>query len=121
MKAITARLCDDVHYSAGVFPILCAVIARLDAEFLQSIWKRKRLIHVGVFIYVVAAVELIADRILPGPVCRKSHCARERLGCALIRSSIGGVHGARDQKCEVRGIPAIQRELGNTLLLDDLI
>src|SRR4029077_471988 len=83
--------------------------------------ERKGLIDVGVFINVVAAVELITDRVLSSPVGRKRHCARKGLGCPLVRTSIGGVDRSRHQQRQSRCVAAVERQLCDALLFDDLV
>src|SRR5260370_27482887 len=95
MKAVGAGLCDYVHNPTGVFSILRAVVGGLHAEFLQGVRKRKRLVDVGVLIYIVAAIELVADRILAGTVYGVCQPARKRLGGALVSSPAARADGAR--------------------------
>src|SRR5207244_4391842 len=72
VETVCARLGDDVNDAARVGAVLRAVVAGLDAEFLERVGERKGLIDVGVFVHVVAAVELVADGILAGSICGES-------------------------------------------------
>ncbi len=55
-KAVGPRLGDDVHNGPGVLTVLCAIVARLHAEFLKCVRKWERLVDLGVLIHVIAAV-----------------------------------------------------------------
>ena len=121
VETVCARLGDDVNDAASVGAVLRAVVAGLDAEFLERVGERKGLIDVGVFVHVVAAVELVADGILAGSICGESDGPGESLGGTLIGTSIRRVDRSGDKQSQLRGIAAVQRELRNALLFDDLL
>ena len=121
VETVCARLGDDVNDAARVGAVLRAVVAGLDAEFLERVGERKGLIDVGVFVHVVAAVELVADGILAGSICGESDGPGESLGGTLIGTSIRRVDRSGDKQSQLRGIAAVQRELRNALLFDDLL
>lgn len=70
VEVVGARFGDHVHHATRILPVLRAVIARLYAELLERVGERKWLIDVGVLVYVVTAVELVADGILAGAIGR---------------------------------------------------
>src|SRR5262249_53274715 len=96
VKGIGTRFSHHVDYAAGILAVLRAVVSGLNAEFLKSIRKGEGLVDVGVFVHVVAAIELVADRVLAGAVYGVGHGTGERLGCPLVGATVGGIHGARD-------------------------
>ena len=120
MKIVGAGFGDDIHYRSGVLPVFRTVVTGLDAELLKRVGKRKRLIDVSVFVYVVSAVELVADHILARAVGRNRDGPGKRLCRALVGASIGRVHSARHEQRELRRVAALQRHLNQTLLFDDL-
>src|SRR5215475_14282014 len=79
MKAVGPRPRHDVHDSSGVLPVSRAVIAGLHAEFLERVRHGEGLIDVGIFVHVIAAVELVTNHILPRAVGRNRHSARKGL------------------------------------------
>ena len=121
VEAAGAGLGDDIYHAAGILSVFRAVVAGLHAEFLERVRERKRLIDVGVFVHVIAAIELVADGVLPRAVGRIRHGTGKGLRRSLVGASVGGVDGPRHQQRELRSIPAIQGQFGNALLLDDLL
>ena len=93
VEIVGTGLGDDVDDATGILTVLGAVVAGLDAEFLESIGKRKRLIDVGVFIDVIAAIELVTDGVLPGAVRRVGHGPRKGFCGTLVSATVGGVDG----------------------------
>jgi len=89
VEIICAGLGDDIDDAARVRSVFRAVVAGLHAEFLERIGERKRLIDVGVFVNVVAAVELVANRILPSAICGEGDGAREGLRRAWSAPPLG--------------------------------
>src|SRR4029077_14777863 len=75
VEIVGAGLGDDVHDAARVGAVFRAIVAGLDAEFLQGVGERKGLIDVRVFVNVVATVKLVANRILAGAVGGKKGSA----------------------------------------------
>ena len=120
MEIVGAGLGDDVNDAARVRSILRAVVARLYAEFLERVRERKGLIDVRVFVHVIAAVELVADRILARAICRECDGARKGLRRALVGAAVGRVNGPRNQQRKLRRIPAIEGQFRNALPLDYL-
>lgn len=60
---ICAKLQDNGDNAASILTILSAIVARLDAGFMQRIWERKRLIHVTNDVNIGSAIEIIAGLI----------------------------------------------------------
>src|SRR6266568_703050 len=121
VEFIGAGLRHYVHYASGVLPKGRAVIAGLDAEFLERIRKREWLIDVGVFIHEIAAVELVTDLILARAVRRNGHASGKRLGITLVYSGSAGPHRSRNEQSELRRVTSIERKVQHTLLLDYLL
>src|SRR5690348_4744677 len=107
VKVVRSGLGDDVDHRPGVLSILRAVVAGLNAELLKRIRERKWLVDVGVFIDVVAAVELIADHVLARTIRGDGHRARERLCCALVCSTVGGIHSTGSEQSQLGGIAPV--------------
>ena len=108
MEIVSTRFGNDIDHPAGVLTVFRAVIAGLHAEFLQRVGKGKGLVDVGVFVHVVAAVELVADRILPSSVCRIGHRTGKSLGRALVSATVGGIDGASHQQSEGCRVAAVE-------------
>src|SRR5260221_7300506 len=88
VKTVRSRFGDHVHHAAGIRSVLCTVIARLHAELLQCVRKWERLVHVCVFIHVIAAVQLVTDRVLPRAIRGKSYRAGKSFRGALIGAAV---------------------------------
>ena len=95
VELIAARSGDDIYNSAGILAVLRAVIAGLHTEFLQCVRHGKRLVDVGVFVDVIAAVKLITNLVLARAVRRDSDRARKGFGRALV----GPAAGSLDRAC----------------------
>ena len=70
VEFIGAGLRNNVDDGPRVLPVLGGVIAGLNAEFLERIREWKRLVDIRVLINVVAAIQLVADLVLPRAVGR---------------------------------------------------
>src|SRR5262245_110190 len=80
MKTVSPRPRYYVHHRPRVLSVFCAVVAGLNTEFLQSVRHREGLIDVGILVNVVAAVERIADHVLPRAVGCNRHRSWKGLG-----------------------------------------
>src|SRR5262249_30598183 len=121
-----SRLRYYIDDGACILPVLRAEVARLNAEFLQRIGHRKRLVYVGVLIHVVAAIELIVDCGLTGSVDRygyRSRLTRTRLiaECRRLKGCVRRSRNCSGNQCSKRGsIAAIEGKLDHSLLIDHL-
>src|SRR6185369_16084471 len=130
MKLVCAGFRDHVHHSARVLTILCTVVARLDAEFLQCVRHWKWLVDVRVFVKVVAAIKLIACLVLARTICHHRDCTRKRLCCSLESAAPKGAcrtcrvcrvaERTRYKQTQLCRVTAIEWQLRNTSLLDNL-
>ena len=109
---VGARLGDDVHHRAGIVAILRVKAVGLDAELLQRVGEGEGKVDVAHQVFVVAAVQVVADLIRPGAVNCDRFLAGNLLGVALQRAGVVGDcrYGARNQKRQVGGVSAVQRQ-----------
>jgi hypothetical protein len=131
MKLIRSRSGDHIHYAARVLPVLRTVVTRLDAELLQSIRHRKGLIHVGVLIDVVAAIELIAHLISAANRWSRLRRHLEMFFVAPCSAPPANVpvdlpvrwiaDRAGNQQAQLGSVSSIQRKFRNASLFDDLL
>ncbi len=120
MILIGSRLSHDRDDTTGVLPVLCVVVARLHAELLQSIRKRKRLVDVAHVVDVRSAVEEVADLILPGAIRRDCNRGGEGFRRPLISVVRRSRYRTRNKRGELRGIPAIERQFHHAGRIDHL-
>ena len=105
VELFAARLGDDVDHRARALAEFGVVVAGLDAEFLGSIRHRVRIVHVGHFVQVVAAVEqeivLIGQcPVYGGDLNGAEQSAGECFSATLVDSValIGGIDYAGDER-----------------------
>src|SRR5207245_2264864 len=66
VQLVRTGLGDDIHYRARGAAILRAVIVGLDAELLESVGIRERVVHVGPGILVARAIREVCDALAAG-------------------------------------------------------
>src|SRR5256885_3572484 len=121
VQRVSSRFGDHIHDCARILPVFRTVITCLDAEFLKRIRVRKRLIDIGVLVYVVAAIELITDLVLPRTIHIKSDRSGESFSRALVSPTAGALNGAGCRESERGSVAAIQWQFCNTCLLDHVL
>jgi hypothetical protein len=84
MEGVGAGLCNNIDNSPGIASILGGIVARLNAEFLQCVWKREWLVRAGVDIVVVVAIHPETGLVITGTVDGQVHRGRKSLVDALI-------------------------------------
>ena len=116
MEVVRAGPGHRVDDRAGAVPLGGAVVAGLNAEFLQRIRKWERLILLEVRIGVACPVQ--SERHLPrfGPVGRHPQRAGDRFPRFLIDLS---EHHPRHQRAQLCGIATVQRQLDDAFRIDD--
>ena len=122
MELAAAGLGDDIDHRARALAIFGVVVAGLNAELLQGIREWERAIDVGHFIHVVAAVKEEILLIGKGTVRAGDYGSGKGLPIALVNavSLVGGVDHTGNQ-CYQRGcISAIERQIDDARLIDDL-
>ena len=122
MELITARLGDDVDHPARALAELRVVVAGLYAELLQRVRERERVVHVGHLIHVVAAIQKIVRLVGQRSIHTGNNGNGKCLANALIGSiAFGGcVDHAGNQRYERGRISAVQRQIDDACLVDDL-
>ena len=116
MEVVRSGAGHGVHDRPGAGALRRAVVAGLDAELLQRVRKRKRLILLEVRVGVVRAVQ--TERRLP----RLRAVGREaqRAGNGFPGLLIDPRHDrARHEHAEPRRIAAVQRQLDDPFRVDD--
>src|ERR1700676_425473 len=120
MERVAAGLSNDIDDTARVLTIFSVVVAGLDAEFLERVWKRKWLVDVGVFVDIIAAVEHEVRIGGARTVYRHGNRRREGLGQPLIRI----IHGAEDYTSnelrQLSRVSSIERQIIHTFSINDL-
>ena len=120
MQAIRAGFGHHVYHSGRGLPVLRAVVAGLDAELLQRIWHRQRLIYIAQDILTMHPIKPVTHVIGAPAVDRDGHGAWECLGRPLVASVGGSAHRAGHQCCQLRGIPAVERQFDHAAGIDHL-
>ena len=117
VKAVGARARDDVDDGAGVVAVGGAVVAGLDAEFLQRVRKREALVLLEIRVRVARAVEPVGVLPLTGAVGRDAHRAGDGFGRLVADRAH---HRARNQRLQPRNFAARDRQLDDARVIDDL-
>src|ERR1700733_384618 len=73
VKLVRPGFRDYIDHRARVLSILRAEVAGLHTKLLQRVWHRKGLIHIGVLVYIVSAIQLIIRPRLRAAVGRDGH------------------------------------------------
>jgi hypothetical protein len=117
VQVVGPRSRDRVDDGAGAVALRGAVVAGLNAEFLERVRKRERLILLVIRVGVAGAVETERDLPRLGAVGRHAQRAGNRLPRLTIHRR---QHHAGDQGAQGRGVAAVERELDDALGIDDL-
>ncbi len=115
VKEVRARLGRDVDRRAGVEAVLRVLRAGLDAELLQRVGERQRQVEVVVGVVVQRAVEHVGDaeRLAAGH--------RDATPPCMLRLDDGpGVHRGAGETGSGRRVAAVERQLLDPLVLDDM-
>jgi hypothetical protein len=111
-----ARLRDGVDGGPGVHAGRRRQAATRHAELLERIRERERQVAEVVGTVVRGAIELVLDAVAEAPRHRDADAAGR-----AERGHAPGVHGRPREHDQVRDVPALQRQLDDLLLLDDLV
>src|SRR5262245_30379920 len=84
MECIRSGLSDYVHYARRILPVLSGVITRLDAELLQRVRHRQRLIRIAQDIFARDAIQIVTDIIGTAPVDRDTNGSWKRFRRTLV-------------------------------------
>ena len=116
-EIVGARAGDGVDDRAGVAPVLGAEGVGLDRELLQGVGIGHRVRAVAVVVVVRPAVHDVVGRIGARAVGRDA--ARAGIGRAGGHIGAGIGDHAGNQRHQLRGIAAVERQFLDPLLVDD--
>jgi len=119
VELVRAGVGNDVDQRAGMQAIACRQAVRLHRKLTQGVGKRVRQVGIGEGIGVGAAVEHVIVVVALAAGYRDN--GRGDVGFAAHNIRAGRGDGAARDKDQLRRLPTVQRQLGDTLLIDNLL
>src|SRR6202041_275135 len=120
VEGIGSRFGDGVDDSAGVSAVAGGVVGGLDAELLEGVGEWKGLIDVGIDVVIGRAVKVKAGLVGAGAVGGDGDGDGDGLVLTLVGSVVGRLDGAGNKERQGDRVTTVEREIDDTLLLDDL-
>ena len=116
LELVAPRPRHGVDDRAGVAPVFGAEAVGLDAELLERVRIRHRVGRVAVVVVVRPAVEHVVGGV--GARAARGHRLHARIGRARGEAGRRVRQHAGDERHQLRGVPAVQREVLDALLID---